>query len=254
MVEMQKQSGLLLVGLGLVGVWPGLGCPQKGDDGFGNTGVSVPPTQDTGPWFVDTQVDTGLDTSDSDPQDTQDTQDPVLDTGFDLAGEGYSRGDVVYNLVANDHNDSQWKLYQQYEGVDPPPWNVTVLVFGAAYEPNFQTISGWLTEVIDTNAALADSVSAEFSVKGAVFLTYDESGVIADVDAASAWAAANDLSNVLYESSPSQPIATAWALYSASKPRIYLIGTDMTVEWVADDGHTTSSRLDGKIRDLVLAR
>jgi len=138
--------------------------------------------------------------------------------------------------------------------VDAPPWNVTVLVFGAAYQSHFMTISGWLQGVLDQAASLAASVGSDSSVGGGVFLIDDETGTQASKTSAVAWASANGLDNVLYEASPSRPIAMSWNLYYQSKTKLYLIGPDMTIEWVADSGHTDSDRLYEKIEDLILDR
>ena len=256
---MRLQSGWIWIGLVAAALGLAVGClADKDESAFGNSGDQREgPAQDTGPWNVDTgPEDTASDATDDWVDDTSmmDTGEMVEDTGFDIEGEGYQAGDIAFNLVANNQNDDPWKLYQQFQGLDAPPWNVTVLVFGASYQSHFMTISGWLQDVLDQANSLAASVGSDSSVGGGVFLIDDATGSQASKETAAAWASANGLDTVLYESSPARPIAMSWNLYYQSKAKLYLIGPDMTIEWVADTGHTDSDRLYEKIEDLILSR
>ena len=257
MPGMRLQWTVFWWGVPTLGLLVAGACTLKEDDGFGNQGSKRDgPVQDTGPWNVDTGPEDTDETGNENPDDTgdlDDTGDPE-DTGFDLEGDGYAQGKTAYNLIANDQADTEWRLYQQFSGLEPPPWNATVLVFGAAYNDHFVSISGWLQAILDQANTLASSQGAAFSVSGAVFLIDDSDGVQADKGAAAAWASANGLGTVLYESSPSRPITTAWHLYYQSKTKIFLIGPDMDIKWVADSGHTNSDRLYEKIEDLILQR
>ncbi len=256
MAGMRLQSAVFWWGVPTLGLLVAGACVVKEDDGFGNQGGQRDgPAQDTGPWNVDTGPEDTGETGEESPDDTgpEDTGEPE-DTGFDLEGDGYAQGKTAYNLIANDQTDTEWRLYQQFTGVEPPPWNATVLVFGAAYNDHFVSISGWLQDIVEQADSLASSQGASFGVSGAVFLIDDADGVQADKDAAAAWATANGLGTVLYEASPSRPITTSWHLYYQSKTKIYLMGPDMEIKWVADSGHTNSDRLYEKIEDLILQR
>jgi hypothetical protein len=253
---MRLQSAVFWWGVPTLGLLVAGACSNKEDVGFGNQGTQRDgPAQDTGPWNVDTGPEDTGETETENPDDTGETGDSEPeDTGFDMEGDGYAQGKTAHNLIANDQTDTEWRLYRQFSGLEPPPWNATVLVFGAAYNDHFVTISGWLQAILDQANTLASSQGTAFSVSGAVFLIDDSDGVQADKDAAAAWASANGLGTVLYESSPSRPITTSWHLYYQSKTKIFLIGPDMGIKWVADSGHTNSDRLYEKIEDMILQR
>ncbi len=212
----------------------GLGCSGD-DDGFGGAGNSVPPPNDTGPFFFpDDTGDTPTDTQDTQDTDTGDDSGvdsgETGDTGLDIEGTGYGSGDVAYNLKAPNQSDAIWALYRQYG-------SVILLTFGDGADPQFQEISGW-------SQALAD----KYGLAHAAFLLTDASSTQADVDDAATWASTYGIGNVLYKPLDGSVSTASWA---SLPPMVYLIDQEMVIDWT-NQGNAEEGQVEDKIKDLAL--
>ena len=209
----------------------------KADDtawGGGSTNTSDPPARDTGPFGTDTAdtgaEDTGSDSDSGDTSASSHTGDSGTDTGPGITGTGYGAGDVAYNLVASNQDDDIWRLYSHYG-------SPVVLVFGDAYEGNFQFICDFL-----------DDLQEKFAGDGVVFavgLVLGPDGGPADVDAAEVLATAYDLDTVLVIEDASDQVN--WA---SSRPIVYVLDSSLTISKIGNN-IVYEAELDSWIDDVL---
>jgi hypothetical protein len=217
--------------LALMGVLA-LACARD-DSGFKSGGSSLdpdwtPPPEDTAPPATD---DTGVEEDTSTGSETGTSIDTsVEDTASSFVGEGYTAGDVAYNLVAPDQSENTWRLYQQIDGP-------TVLVFGDAWDDNLLAISTYLPDLVDKYS--------DYGVTAAVMLFEDANTKTADAGDAADFASAYDLNAVLYDDDSSRE--ASWA---PTQPTTYVIDEDMVITW-KNTGITAENQLEDEIKDLV---
>jgi hypothetical protein len=192
--------------------------PDTADPGTGSDTGSSSSSDDT--------ASSGTDADGGPPDDGGDGD----DTAAVIEGTGYSRGDVAYNLSANDQNGLPFALHDRYG-------SKVALVVG--------NLDVGTTR--DTLNNLADIASDHSDVSFVALIGRDELGIQCNQACAATVQSTYGFSPVLWEASAAMPQFNNWA--QAQNTRTYLINTEMVIDWTKD-GTANGSQVDGKLDDL----